>query len=264
MTLAKTETEEWAYEWRIFSNDDEASLRGWMAPFPLEWLKGKSVLECGCGGGSHTEVFARFADHVTAVDLNTAELAESKLGNTPNVTFHQADLTRFDLGETFDVVICIGVIHHTDDPDAVFKNIVHHVKPGGTLVVWTYSAEGNSLVMYGVEPIRKLFLANRSRNFVRRLAFLTTAALYPFVYTIYLLPFLSFLPFFEYFAMFRKLMFHHNFLNVFDKLNAPQTKFTTRAKCDQWLSNPAIRPESRTVRLHLGVSYTIVAEKKGG
>jgi len=264
MPLSETETEEWAYEWGIFRNDDESSLRGWMAPFPLEWLKGKSVLECGCGGGSHTAVFAQFADDVTAVDLNTAGLAASKLGDTKNVTFQQVDLTEMKLGKTFDVVICIGVIHHTDDPDAVFRNIVDHVRPGGKLVVWTYSAEGNSLVMYGVEPVRRRFLAKRSRKFVHRLAFLITAALYPFVYTLYLIPFLSFLPFFEYFKMFRKLNFHHNFLNVFDKLNAPQTKFTTRSKCDEWLSNPDIVPESRVVRRHLGVSYTIVAEKKGG
>ena len=259
---SEIETEEWSYEWDIFQNDDERSLRGWMAPVRLEDVAGKDVLECGCGGGAHTRFFSAIARHVTAVDLNTVALTSSKLGDLENVEFVEADLTHFDLGRTFDVVVCVGVIHHTDDPDAVFANLVRHLRPGGTVVVWTYSSEGNWLVRNGVEPIRRYLLVRLSRKMVRRLAFVTTALLYPIVHSVYRLPFLSFLPFYEYFGMFRILQFRHNHLNVFDKLNAPQTRFTTLAKCREWLKNERLDPDSVRIRRHLGVSYTVVASSR--
>ena len=251
--------EEWRYEWLNFENDDDRSLRGWLSPFTPEEMEGLSVLECGCGGGFHTRVFAAHAESVTAVDLNTAELARERLSDLTNIEFVEADLKQLDLGRQFDVVVCIGVIQHTGDPDKVFENLIRHLKPGGKIVIWTYSAEGNALVRFGVEPMRRIFLANRSRRTIHRLAVGITLLLYPFVYSIYLLPLFRFLPFYEYFQMFRTLPFRYNALNVFDKLNAPETEFISRERCSRWLSSDRLDPGSTLIRRHLGVSYTLIA-----
>ncbi|RME60705.1 methyltransferase domain-containing protein, partial [Candidatus Parcubacteria bacterium] len=152
---------------------------------------------------------------------------------------------------------CIGVIHHTDDPDRTFANIYRHCKPGGLVIVWTYSAEGNELVRWILEPVRKTLLRWLPRGALVWMSKVITALLYIPVYTIYKLPWLSFLPYYEYFGNFRRLSFERNMLNIFDKLNAPQTKFTTLEKCYEWFSPTRFVPESISIRRYAGVSYSL-------
>lgn len=52
----------------------------------------------GCGGGYHTSIVADLARTVTAVDLNTAELARSRNQECTNVEFVEADLATMNLG----------------------------------------------------------------------------------------------------------------------------------------------------------------------
>ncbi len=54
---------------------------------------------------------------------------------------------------------------------------------------------------------------------------------------------------------FRKLPFRRNQLNVFDKLNAPQTRFTTLAKSREWFNEKRFVPDSISIRKYAGVSY---------
>jgi len=56
---------------------------------------------------------------------------------------------------------------------------------------------------------------------------------------------------------------HPNVLNVFDKLNAPQTVFTTAAKCRQWMSDDRFEPGSISIRPYKGVSYSLSGVKQG-
>ncbi len=248
----------------MFENTDEFLLRDWMLPVRLEDLAGKAVLECGCGGGGHTQILARYAETVTAVDLNTSEIARTRCKDNGNVSFVEADLGTMELGRQFDVVVCIGVIHHTDDPDRTFETLYRHCRPGGMVVIWTYSAEGNAMVRFGVEPVRKLLLSRLSRRALVLLSQAVTALLYPIVHTIYRIPGLSFLPYYQYFANFRRMSFHRNMLNVFDKLNAPQTHFTTLEKTRQWMSADRFVPGSVSVLPYVGVSYSLVGTKQGG
>ncbi|MGZ3900710.1 MAG: hypothetical protein ACXVNQ_09830, partial [Bacteroidia bacterium] len=74
-----------------------------------------------------------------------------------------------------------------------------------------------------------------SRKSLLTLSKITTALMYPPIYTVYLLP-LKFLPFYEYFQNFRKLTYSRNTLNVFDKLNAPQVDFISRERIEKWFS----------------------------
>jgi len=251
---------EWSDQWRHFQDNERFLFEEWIAPATLEDFRGKDVLECGCGGGQHTAMMAPAAASVTAVDLNTADIARARNRSNKNVEFVEADIAAMDLGRQFDVVVCIGVIHHTDDPSRTFDALYRHCKPGGKIIVWTYSAEGNALVRWGVEPFRKIFLTWMPRAWVRGLSRLITLALYPVVYTVYLLPFLSWLPYYDYFANFRRLSFERNLLNVFDKLNAPQTRFTTRAKAEEWFI--AARFDEVSIRPYAGVSWSLVGVKK--
>jgi SAM-dependent methyltransferase len=140
-----------------------------------------------------------------------------------------------DLKKQFDIVFCVGVVHHTDNPEKTVENLKKHTKPGGKLILWVYSEEGNFLVQNIVEPFRKLFLENLSRRKLMMLSKSITFMIYLPIYTIYLLP-LRFLPYYQYFENFRKLSFERNHLNVFDKLNAPQVDFINFKRITKWFS----------------------------
>lgn len=253
---------EWREQWTMFHDREEFLFREWIAPVTPESFAGRRVLEGGCGGGQHTAMLAAVAAQVTAVDLNTADIAAAWNRDRANVRFVTADLGSMDLGEQFDDVVSIGVIHHTDDPDRTFDTLFAHLRPGGRMVIWTYSAEGNSLVRFGVEPMRKLFLRHLSRRSLLAFSRVVTAALYPVTHTVYRLPFLSFLPYYQYFANFRRLSFARNTLNVFDKLNAPQTRFTTRDTAEGWFSPARFEPESISIRRYAGVSWSLSGVKR--
>jgi SAM-dependent methyltransferase len=261
-TLTQEKQSEWHEQWSMLQDNERFLFDEWIQPATIEDFRDKDVLECGCGGGQHTNFVASAARSVTAVDLNTTDIARVRNAANHNVTFVEADIASMNLGRRFDVVYCIGVIHHTDNPTRTFENIFSHVKPGGMLIVWTYSEEGNFLVKYAVEPIRKAFLRNISRAGLLGISRFVTAAMYPFIYSIYLLPFMSFLPFFEYFKNFRRMSFERNVLNVFDKLNAPQTEFTSRRTAEAWMNAKRFLPESVSIRHYAGVSYSLVGIRR--
>lgn len=229
---------EWAWQWENLRDDNRWLFQDWIWPVTLEDFKGKSALDCGCGGGHHIEFVAPHAREVVGVDLNAVESAKGRTGNMPNVSLTEGDIANMDLGRTFDMVYSIGVLHHTDSPDASFKNIAKHCAPGGKTMVWVYSAEGNFLNSHVLEPIKTAVIHAMPRRAVLWLGNILTALMYIPIYTVYLLP-LKFLPYYRYFQNWRKLSFGRNALNVFDKLNAPQTWFITRKQIESWF-DPAV------------------------
>ncbi|MBS1517296.1 MAG: class I SAM-dependent methyltransferase [Bacteroidetes bacterium] len=244
---------EWNEQWTLLQDNELFLFKDWILPNTLDDFRDKEVLECGCGGGQHTSFIAPYAKSITAVDLNTAEIAKTRNKEFSNIEFVEDDIAKMDLGKKFDIVFSIGVVHHTDDPDLTFENMKNHTRPGGRTIVWVYSQEGNSLVKYGVEPVRKLFLKGMSRKSLLGLSKLITALLYIPVYSVYKLP-LKFLPFYEYFDNFRKMTFERNTLNVFDKLNAPQVDFISRQRISKWFNSEDF--SGVTVNPYKGVSWS--------
>jgi SAM-dependent methyltransferase len=126
----------------------------------LEHLKGKLVLEAGCGAGRFTEVLLDAGACVFAVDLSGA--VEANYENCKRYKAYfvcQADIMALPVSpEQFDVVICIGVIQATPCPEKTIAALSSQVKPGGLLVLDHYSPE------YPITPLRRLlrfFLVRR-------------------------------------------------------------------------------------------------------
>jgi SAM-dependent methyltransferase len=105
-----------------------------------EDLKGKLVLDVGCGMGRFAEVATRWGARVVGVDLSAAaEVAAKNLADRDFAAF-QADVFALPFApESFDVIYSIGVLHHTPDCEAAVKALDKYLKPGGLLVVWLYS-----------------------------------------------------------------------------------------------------------------------------
>ena len=105
-----------------------------------EELKGKLVLDVGCGMGRFAEVATRWGARVVGIDLSAAaEVAAKNLADREFVAF-QADVFSLPFApESFDVIYSVGVLHHTPDCEAAVKTLEKYLKPGGVLAVWLYS-----------------------------------------------------------------------------------------------------------------------------
>ncbi|MAT16465.1 MAG: methyltransferase type 11 [Planctomyces sp.] len=103
-------------------------------------LKGKRVLDAGCGGGRYTRLVAEAGAHVVAVDHTRAvEKAAQLCDGLSNIQFAQADLKALPLPhQSFDYVFSIGVMHHDADTRLLFNAVAELVKPGGQYAVWLY------------------------------------------------------------------------------------------------------------------------------
>ncbi len=107
----------------------------------LDIVKGKKVLEAGCGAGCFSEVLLEAGSDLFAVDLSTAVDANYKnCSKYPKYFVCQANILSLPLKtEQFDIVVCVGVIQHTPDPEQTMTALCAQVKPGGMLVIDHYT-----------------------------------------------------------------------------------------------------------------------------
>jgi SAM-dependent methyltransferase len=108
---------------------------------PLASLRGLLVLEAGCGAGRFTELLLGAGARVLACDLSRAVEANlENCGGSPGHFVFQADILDLPVAaDACDVVLCIGVLQHTPDPEAAIRALASRVKPGGRLVIDHYA-----------------------------------------------------------------------------------------------------------------------------
>ena len=112
-------------------------------PLRLAWiadiadLKGKRVLDVGCGGGILADAMARTGADVLGIDLSTKALRVAQLhaleAQTEGVEYREVSAEALALKEagTFDVVTCMEMLEHVPDPSLVVQACATLVKPGG-------------------------------------------------------------------------------------------------------------------------------------
>ncbi len=108
---------------------------------PLASLRGQSVLEAGCGAGRFTELLLGAGARVFACDLSRAvEANRENCRRWPEHFVCQADILDLPAADAaFDLVLCLGVIQHTPDPEATIRALAEKVNAGGRLVIDHYA-----------------------------------------------------------------------------------------------------------------------------
>jgi 2-polyprenyl-6-hydroxyphenyl methylase/3-demethylubiquinone-9 3-methyltransferase len=112
-------------------------------PLRLGWiegqvpLKGRRVLDVGCGGGILADSMARKGADVLGIDLATKALKVAQLhaleAQTEGVQYREisAEALAAEQPGSFDVVTCMEMLEHVPDPSSIVKACAALVKPGG-------------------------------------------------------------------------------------------------------------------------------------
>jgi ubiquinone/menaquinone biosynthesis C-methylase UbiE len=130
--------------WTEYIPEYDASEKHWLLFFTPEEVKGKAVLDSGCGTGIFSIIFAKNgAGQVTGIDispgsLGTAESLKQKFGLT-NARFEQQDMLHLPYADaSFDIVWAWGTVHHTTDPLGAIDGLIRVLKPGGSILLAIY------------------------------------------------------------------------------------------------------------------------------
>jgi SAM-dependent methyltransferase len=156
-------------------------------------------------------------------------------------------------------VYSIGVLHHLKDPRLGFESVVRNTRPGGRFHCWVYAKEGNAVVIWLVDPIRRI--AARLPWWFTKYGLATPLAVPYFVYAKLLAAFprwpaLRSLPLYEYSLWIAKREFAFFRHVAFDQLVTPQTVYIERATIEEWLKgNRRIVPGSTYIIMRNGNSW---------
>lgn len=149
--------------------------------FNVDDLKGKRVLDVGCGTGRFMEVVENYGSCIVGIDLSfSVEAAFKNLGFKENVHIIQADI--FDLPfkeKAFDYIFSIGVLHHTPNTKEAFKCLPKFLKGGGEIAIWVYSNEGFPMKLYNkVSGAYRFFTTKMPKRWLYRFAYISLPLYY--------------------------------------------------------------------------------------
>jgi SAM-dependent methyltransferase len=110
--------------------------------FPYRQFKEKDVLEIGCGMGTMAMNWALQGARITAVDLNTTSIEQTRrrfdLFGLQG-TIEQADGNRLPFTDgAFDYAYSWGVLHHSPDLALSLREMMRVLKPGAPFGVMLY------------------------------------------------------------------------------------------------------------------------------
>jgi 2-polyprenyl-6-hydroxyphenyl methylase/3-demethylubiquinone-9 3-methyltransferase len=111
----------------------------------------RTVLDVGCGGGILAESLARSGAAVTALDLaeDVIAVARDHAPDHLEIDYRVADITRFapEHADRYDVVTCMEMLEHVDDPQAIIDALACAVRPGGHVFLSTLNRNVKSWLL---------------------------------------------------------------------------------------------------------------------
>ena len=130
-------------------------------------LKGKKVLDLGCGGGILAESMDRSGALVTGIDLGADALSAAKFHQEKSQThvnylLISAEELAIKQPHEFDVITCLELSEHVPDPVSIVQAAATLVKPGGHVFFSTLNRTIKSYLfaIVGAEYMLKILPKN--------------------------------------------------------------------------------------------------------
>jgi 2-polyprenyl-6-hydroxyphenyl methylase/3-demethylubiquinone-9 3-methyltransferase len=126
-------------------------------PLRLDWIdalasiKGKRVVDVGCGGGILAESMSRLGADVKGIDLAEKSLKVAQLhGLESGIKVDYEAISAESLADResaqYDVVTCMEMLEHVPDPSATIAACAKMVKPGGWVFFSTINRNPKSFL----------------------------------------------------------------------------------------------------------------------
>lgn len=124
------------------------------------YVRGKDVVDMGCGAGYGSHYLSRLAKTVRGVDLSGEAIAFAvRRYRAPNLGYGVGDVTRLPYEDgSFEAAISFEVIEHLEDPEDLVREAGRVVRDDGLFVVstpdkQTYSNDRNSVNPFHVSEM---------------------------------------------------------------------------------------------------------------
>jgi SAM-dependent methyltransferase len=145
------------------------------AQFHLTWpterpRAGLEILIAGCG----TSQAARYAlrepeARITAIDISETSLRHTRdlqrKYNLRNLELRRLSIESVqELGQSFDLIVCTGVLHHLADPDAGLRALHDVLGPNGAMRLMVYAPYGRAGIYMMQEYCRLLGVSTSGRD----------------------------------------------------------------------------------------------------
>jgi SAM-dependent methyltransferase len=224
----------------VYTRDQFAD---WLAPIGRDSVRNATVLELGCGNGSLMLHMASWRPKLlVGVDLGgsvTAARRNLARSGFADWRIDQADLTSYTSGG-YDLVYCIGVLHHLQHPKKGLDAVIANLRPGGRFHCWVYAREGTAVIRWLVDPLRRM--CSRLPWWLTKYAVATPLVLPYYVYSqlITALPkhrLCAMLPLYAYSLWIARREFAFYRHVAFDQLVTPQTVYIDRGTIVRWLES---------------------------
>lgn len=254
------------FQWHEFSDFDQAvetaSMATWMSPKHLADLAGLTVLDAGCGMGRHAVVAAAHGvRRLVGFDLGHAvDAAFDNTRHLESVCIVQGDIYHPPVRDAaFDAAYSLGVLHHVPDPKRGFAALAAKVKPGGWFQVWLYAHEGNRLILWFLNPVRRV-TSRMPLRLLKALAGIVSVPVFLATKTIYRIPGLGpRLPYAPYLRWLAKGSFANVHVIVLDQLLAPVAYYMRRDEVLALASTPSWTVEA--IEHNRGMSWGMTARR---
>jgi len=139
-------------------------------PLRLAWidglagLRGKDVLDVGCGGGILSESMATSGARVTGIDLGAKALGVARLhaleAGVADLAYREiaVEALAAERPASFDVVTCMEMLEHVPEPRSVVRACAQLVRPGGWVFLSTLNRNPKSFLfaIVGAEYVLQL------------------------------------------------------------------------------------------------------------
>lgn len=136
----------------------------------LEHASSLSLLDCGCGTGENSCMFAKKGFKVIGFDLSTSSIKKAKENAKRlnlDIKFSQSNVKGFNDAKEYDVVFCMGVLMYLANPKEGFRNIANRVKKGGSLIIGVYNPHGSIFSRIKARKELQRIYGNNTENKVK-------------------------------------------------------------------------------------------------